>query len=191
LDRYLSRLDEVRLSTVKADAVDRLEAIPVPTIAAIEGQALGDITEIAVASDARVMGDGASLRIMRHCLATSPAWGGGRRRPRLAGDARRLEWLAAGEILGASEALAAGLGNRITECGQALAEALSMARLFTANDPQAVRAVKRIVRAGEGLPPANTRRIECELFPDLWEAEPHREASSAFIARRNHRPQPT
>jgi len=66
-----------------------------------------------------------------------------------------------------------------------------MAQIFAANDPQAMRTVKRIVRAGASLPAADALRLERELFPDLWAAVPHRDASSAFVARRNHRPQST
>jgi enoyl-CoA hydratase len=190
LDGYPSRLDGVRLSTIMADALDRLEAIRVPTIAAIEGPALGGGAEIAVACDLRVMADGASLGMMHVRLAISPAWGGGQRLLRLAGYARTLEFLACGRVFTASEALDAGLVNRITERGRALEEARAMARLITANDPEAVQVVKQIARAGASLPPADALRLERELFPDLWAGEAHREASATFVARRNHRPKP-
>ncbi|HLE23051.1 MAG TPA: enoyl-CoA hydratase/isomerase family protein [Anaerolineales bacterium] len=190
LDGYLTRLDAVRLSTIMADALDRLEAIPAPTIAAIEGPALGGGAEIAVACDLRVMADGAALGMMHVRLAISPAWGGGQRLLRLAGYARTLEWLAGGRVFTASEALAAGLVSRITARGQSLAEARAIAQLFAAQDPAAVRAAKRIARAGSSLPPAEAFRLEREVFPELWAAAAHREASSAFVARRNHRPRP-
>jgi enoyl-CoA hydratase len=190
LDGYLSRLDGVRLSAVMADALDRLEAIPVPSIAAIEGPALGGGAEIAMACDLRVMAEGSSLGMMHVRLAISPAWGGGQRLLRLAGYARSLEWLAAGKVFAALEALEAGLITRVTTLGQSLAEARSLARQFSANDLEAVRTVKRILRAGVSLPMAEAFRIEREAFPDLWAGAAHRLASSAFVARRNHRPHP-
>jgi enoyl-CoA hydratase len=190
LDAYPSRLDGVRLSTIMADALDLLEALPVPTIAAIEGPALGGGAEIAVACDARVMADGASLGMIHVRLAITPAWGGGQRLLRLVGYARTLEWLAGGKVFAAAEALAAGLANRITANGEALTEARSMARLFASHAPQAVRAIKRIVRAGASLPLPQAIRLEREAFPDLWAAPPHLEASAAFLASRNHRPHP-
>jgi enoyl-CoA hydratase/carnithine racemase len=188
LDGYLSRLDGVRLSSIMAEALDHLEAIPVPTIAAIEGPALGGGAEIALACDQRVMADGASLGMMHVRLAITPAWGGGQRLLRLAGYARTFEWLAGGRVFAASEALEAGLVNRTTARGEALAEARRLAQQFAAHDPQAVRAVKRIARAGVSLPPEEAFALERGLFPDLWAAAPHREASSAFVARRNHQP---
>ncbi|HMK08822.1 MAG TPA: enoyl-CoA hydratase/isomerase family protein [Anaerolineales bacterium] len=190
LDNYLSRLDGARLSAVMAQALDRLEALPVPTIAAIEGPALGGGAEIAIACDLRVMAEGASLGMMHVRLAISPAWGGGQRLLRLAGYARSLEWLAAGKVFAALEALEAGLINRVAALGGALAEARSLAKQFAANDLEAVGTVKRILRAGVSLPLAEAARLEREAFPDLWAGAAHRLASAAFVARRNHRPHP-
>jgi enoyl-CoA hydratase/carnithine racemase len=116
-------------------------------------------------------------------LAITPAWGGGQRLLRLAGFARTLEWLAGGKVFAAAEALAACLANRIAPKGEALAEARAMARLFAWHDSQAVRAIKRIVRAGASLPPAQAMRLERETFPDLWAAprtwKPRRPSSQA------------
>ena len=190
LDGYLSRLDGVRLATIMADALDRLEAIPVPTIAAIEGPALGGGAEIALACDLRVMAEGASLGMMQVRLAISPAWGGAQRLLRLAGYARSLEWLAGGKVFAALEALEAGLANRVAALGQALAEARSLASHFASHDPEAVRTIKRILRAGVSLPIAEALHLERELFADLWAGAAHREASAAFVASRNHRPRP-
>jgi enoyl-CoA hydratase len=190
LDGYLTRLDGVRLATVMAEALDRLESIPVPTIAAIEGPALGGGAEIAMACDLRVMAEGASLGMMHVRLAISPAWGGGQRLLRLAGYARSLEWLAAGRVFAALEALEAGLVNRVAALGQALSEARSLARQMAAHDPAAVRTVKRVLRAGLAMPMAEALRLEREAFPDLWAGAAHRLASATFVASRNHRPRP-
>ncbi len=190
LDGYPTRLDGVRLSSVMADALDRLEALPVPTIAAIEGPALGGGAEIALACDVRVMADGAALGMMQVRLGIPPAWGGGLRLVRLVGYARAIEWLAAGRVFAASEALQAGLVNRAVARGGAITEAINLAQDFAANDAQTVQAVKRIARAASQLPPAEAMRVERETFPDLWAAPAHLEASAAFVAKRNHRPRP-
>lgn len=185
LDGFLSRADGVRLSAVMAEALDRLESIPVPTIAAIEGPALGGGAEIALACDLRVIAEGATLGLMHIRLAISPAWGGGQRLLRLAGYPRTLEWLAAGRVFTAAEALAEGLANRITPRGQALDQARALAALIAAHDPGAVQVAKRVVQAGVTLPPAEAARLEREAFPDLWASAAHREASAAFLAGRN------
>jgi len=190
LHGYPSRLDGVRLSAVMSQALDRLVALPAPTIAAIEGPALGGGAEIALACDLRVMAEGAALGMMHVRLAISPAWGGAQRLVRLVGAARALEWMAAGRVLTAADAFAAGVASRVAAKGQARDEALNLAREIAAHDPQAVRTIKRIVQAASDLPPADALRFERAAFPDLWAAPAHLEASAEFVARRNHRPQP-
>jgi len=189
LDGFPSRADGARLSAVMATALDRLEALPIPTLAAIEGPALGGGAEIALACDVRVMAEGASLGMMHVRLGITPAWGGGQRLLALAGYARTFEWLTAGRVLTAVEAAEAGLANRAVPRGQALVEAVSLAGVMAAHDPGAVRAVKRFLRAGVASSPAAAAAAERSEFPGLWAAPAHLEASAAFLARRNHKPQ--
>ena len=172
LDGFPSRADGARLSSVMAAALDRLEALPYPTLAAMEGPALGGGAEIALACDLRIMAEGASLGMMHVRLGITPAWGGGQRLLALAGYARTFEWLAAGRVLTAAEAVATGLANRAVPRGQALEEASSWARSIAANDPGAVRAVKRFLRAGVAFPAAEASAAERDEFPDLWAAPP-------------------
>ncbi len=190
LDGFPTRLDGVRLSSVMAEALDRLETLPAPTIAAIEGPALGGGAEIALACDLRVMADGAALGMMHVRLGITPAWGGGQRLLRLVGYSRSLEWLALGRVFTASEALAEGLAQRIVERGAALAEATTLAHELRDRDPQAVAAVKRLLRAGVSLSPDQAMRAERGEFPDLWASPAHLTASAEFVARRNHKPRP-
>jgi enoyl-CoA hydratase len=187
LDGFPTRIDGARLSAVMASALDRLEQLPFPTIAAIEGPALGGGAEIALACDLRVMAQGASLGMMHIRLGITPAWGGGQRLLHLAGYARSLEWLAAGRVLSAEEALAFGLANRAVPRGSAMREALDLAQAIAAQDPDAVRAVKRLLRGGLTLSPDGAAAAERAEFPDLWASPAHLEASAAFLARRNHK----
>ena len=189
LDGYPTHADGARLSAIMAAALDRLEALPVPTVAAIEGPALGGGAEMALACDLRVMADGAGLGMMHVRLGITPAWGGGQRLLRLVGYARSLEWLAAGRVLTAGEALESGLANLSVPRGKSLEHALALAKTIAAGDPNAVRAVKRLLRAGLTLPPREAAIAERGEFPDLWAAPAHLEASASFVARRNHKPQ--
>ncbi|HET7012019.1 MAG TPA: enoyl-CoA hydratase/isomerase family protein [Anaerolineales bacterium] len=188
LDGYPTRLDGARLSLLMAGALDRLESLPFPVIASMEGPALGGGAEIALACDLRVMADGSTLGMMHVRLAITPAWGGGQRLLRLTGYARAMEILACGKALTAQEALEAGLANRRVSRGEALAEATRIARTIAQQDPAAVRAVKRLLQGGLQLPADDASQAERSEFPDLWAAPAHLEASGAFIARRNHKP---
>ena len=103
LDGYPRITDGIRLSRIMGDALNRLEELLCPTVAAIEGPAIGGGAEIALACDLRVMAKSAQLGFMQVRLAISPAWGGGQRLMRLVGYAQALAWLATGRMLSAAE----------------------------------------------------------------------------------------
>jgi enoyl-CoA hydratase len=189
LDGFPTRADGIRLSAIMATALDRLEALPIPTLAAIEGPALGGGAEMALACDLRVMAEGSTLGMMHVRLGITPAWGGGQRLLRLVGYARSLEWLAAGRVLTPGEALQEGVANLSVPRGRSLEHALALAQTIAASDADAVRAVKRLLRAGLTLPSREAAIAERGEFPDLWAAPAHLEASAGFVARRNHKPQ--
>jgi enoyl-CoA hydratase/carnithine racemase len=184
LDKYPSHSDGVRLTKIMGKALNRLEELPFPTVAAIEGPALGGGAEVALACDLRVMAESAILGLMHVRLAICPAWGGGQRLLRLVGYARALAWLAAGRILTAAETLTFNIANRLTPDGQALEEAMELASSFTCHDPAAIRAIKRILRAGLTKPPREAADAEQSELPDLWTAPAHLKASADFTNRK-------
>jgi enoyl-CoA hydratase len=190
LDGFLHYQDGVRLSAIMTDALTQLRELPVPTLAAMEGAAMGGGAELALACDVRVMAEDAILGLMHVRLGIAPAWGGGQRLLYLVGYARALEWLATGRELNAEEALEYGLANHLAPSGQALPEAMALARAFAEQDPQAVRAIKSFLRAGLRLPAAEAAQVEQKTFPALWAAEAHIKASKRFVARRNRRTRP-
>lgn len=187
LDQYPTRLDAVRLAAIMGDALRTLESLQVPTIAAMEGPALGGGAEIALACDIRVMAEDANLGLMHIRLGIIPAWGGGQRLMRVVGYARSVEWLATGHVLSAAEAYEHRLANVTVPTSQALEESFQLAEKMAGRDPSAVRSVKRALQAGIDLPPAEALVQERALFPDLWEAPAHLEASTRFVSRKNHR----
>ncbi len=187
LDGYPGYEDGVLLTTIMGDALNRMEELPCPTVAAIEGPAMGGGAEIALACDLRVMAESAFLGLMHVRLAICPAWGGGQRLLRLVGYARALAWLAAGRILSATDTLACHLATLLTPDGRALKGALELASSFTRHDPGAVRSIKRILRAGLTLAPVEAAAIERRELPNLWAAPAHIKASNGFVARKNQR----
>lgn len=188
LDAYPSLLDGARLAGVMGDALKQLEALPFPTIAAMEGPALGGGAEIALACDLRIMAEDANLGLMHIRLGITPAWGGGQRLLRLVGYARALEWLTTGRVLTAAEAYEHGLVNRLVLEGRALEVSLLLAEEIAERDSSAVLAVKRLLREGSRLSPTEALEEERSLFPGLWAAPAHLEASARFASRKNHQP---
>ena len=184
LHEYPTYADGLRLATLMGEALDMLESLPAITIAALEGHALGGGAEIALACDLRVMAQGTQFGLMHVRLGICPAWGGGQRLLRIVGYSTALEWLVLGRVLTAEEAAAHGLASRVVPQGQALQAALDLAAQATAQDPDAVRAIKRLLRAGLTQPPEEAAAVERSLFPQLWAAPAHLQASERFVNRR-------
>ncbi len=181
---YNTYADGRRLSEVMSAALKRLMALPFPTIAAMNGPARGGGAEIALACDLRVMAMDADLGLMHINIGITPAWGGGQRLLRLVGYSRALEWLATGRILSATEAMTHGLANRLAPMGEAMQEAMEMARMIASRPSTAVRAIKRILCAGISLSSAAAARIERSEFPTLWADEVHHQLVDKFFQRK-------
>lgn len=179
--------DGQRLADLMGDALERWARLPCPTIAAIEGPALGGGAEMALACDLRVMAEDATFGMMHVKLAIPPAWGGGQRLLQLIGYGRAAEWLTTARLVTAEEAHKTGVANAVTPAGEALPRALQIARRIARHDPAAVRAVKRLLRGGLQLSPDEARRAERDEFAPLWAAQAHLEASEKFVSRKNDR----
>lgn len=183
LANYPTFADGARLSGEMTRTLALLEALSCPTIAAINGPARGGGAEIALACDMRIMAQDADLGFVQIQLGLTPGWGGGQRLLRLVGYSRALEWLTMGRILDAEHALMYGLANVIAPQGAALESALEFAGQIAEQPPKAVRAVKRLLRAGLDLPAPAAQRQEQEEFPFLWEDQAHLSAVEEFLRR--------
>ncbi len=184
LHEYPTHSDGLRLTTLMTEALNRLAELPYPTVAAVEGHALGGGAEVALACDVRVLSESAKFGLMHVRLAIPPAWGGGQRLLRQVGYAQALEWLASGTVLNAVEAYEFGLANRVVKAGQAFPAAKEMAEGFARQNPAAVQAIKRFLRAGVMLSSEEAASAEQAEFPDLWAAGAHHEASTNFVTRK-------
>ena len=176
--------DGQRLSSLMSAALERLEALPCVTLAAINGAARGGGVEIALACDLRVMAGDATLGLVQVTLGLTPGWGAGQRVLGLIGYARAMELLATGRIVDASEALSLGLVNRVTPAGEAFEGACALARSVASQDVGAVAAVKRLLRAGMELSPSAAAVAEQDEFPALWATEAHVNAVTRFLERK-------
>ena len=181
LHRFTSEEDGVRLSREMTLTLEMLEALPCPTIAAINGPARGGGAEICLACDLRIISTNADIGFVQIKLGLVPGWGAGQRLLHLVGYSLALEWLSTGRILSAEEALAFGLVNTLTPPGQALSTAIDLAQQVASNPVPAVRAIKRILRAGVYLPPSTAASFEGAEFPTLWAAKEHIQAVQRFL----------
>jgi enoyl-CoA hydratase len=122
-------------------ALQRLEDFPRPTIAALDGYALGGGLELALACDLRVASKSAKVGMPEVTLGVFPSAGGTWRLPRMVGLGRARELIFTGRIVDAAEAAQWGLFESLVET-DARAEALRLARVIAANDPLAVQVAK-------------------------------------------------
>jgi enoyl-CoA hydratase len=123
----------------------QLAELPMPTIAAIEGNALGGGLEIALCCDLRIASARAKLGLPEVRLAVTPGAGGTQRLPRVVGLARAKELILTGRVLDADEAARIGLVTEVVPAGQARARADEIAAEIAARGPLAVREAKALI----------------------------------------------
>jgi enoyl-CoA hydratase len=164
--------------------VARLATLPMPTIAAIEGNALGGGLELALACDMRVASERARLGLPEVRLAVTPGAGGTQRLPRIIGVGRAKELILTGRILDATEAEHIGLVNRVVPGGQALAAAEAIGEEIALRGPLAVREAKRLVDAALDLPIDAGLRAELDASERIFDTDDLAEGASAFLAKR-------
>lgn len=180
---YVTEADARLVSAGMTAVLSRLEALPVPTIAALNGLSRGGGTETSLACDLRLMADTATMGWTQIGLAVTPGWGGGQRLLRLVGYSRAMELLLEGKVLAPPEALAHGLVNRVVPFSLLQAEALAWAVRIASRPPRTARAVKQILQAGLRLAPADAERFEADVFPPLWASPEHHALVAAFLNR--------
>jgi enoyl-CoA hydratase len=163
----------------------QLATLPMPTIAAIEGNALGGGLELALCCDLRIASARARLGMPEVRLAVIPGSGGTQRLPRVVGPARAKELIITGRILEADEAAAIGLVNRVVPAGEALAAAMEMSAEIAQRGPLAVRQAKRLIdMAGEVDLDAGLA-AELDASERIFDTEDMVEGAAAFFEKRD------
>ena len=165
--------------------LDRIENLPIPTIAAINGFAYGGGLELAMACTLRVASENARMGLPETSLGILPGYGGTQRLARLVGRARAYELvLTASKGVTAADAERIGLVNRVVPAGQALSAAQDMARAIAANGPAAVRYALDAIRSGIEMPSAEGRLLEATLFGLCAATSDMKEGMTAFLEKR-------
>lgn len=162
----------------------QLADLPMPTIAAIEGDALGGGLELALCCDLRVASSAARLGMPEVRLGVIPGSGGTQRLPRIVGPAHAKELILMGGIVDADEAWRIGLVNRVAEPGGAEALAREMASQIAQRGPLAVRLAKRLIdRALDGPLDAGLA-AETDASQIAFDSDDLAEGAAAFAAKR-------
>jgi enoyl-CoA hydratase/carnithine racemase len=161
-----------------------LATLPMPTIAAIEGNALGGGLELALACDIRIASERAKLGLPEVRLAVTPGAGGTQRLPRVVGIARAKELILSGKVLTAEEAERIGLVNQVVPAGEALSAARALGEEIAARGPLAVREAKRLIDLASELDLDSGLAAEVDASVRIFSTEDMLEGAAAFFAKR-------
>lgn len=166
------------------DVLNRLERLGKPSVAAINGYALGGGLELAMACTLRLAADTAKLGQPEVTLGIIPGYGGTQRLSRIVGPGRALEILLTGEPIDAREAHRIGLVNRVVPAAELAAAAEALARTLLARGPVALRFVLQAVHEGLQMGLAEGLSTEANLFGLSCATEDMREGTRAFLEKR-------
>jgi methylglutaconyl-CoA hydratase len=161
-----------------------VSTLPIPTIAAIEGAALGGGLELALACDIRIAGARATLGLPETSLAIIPGAGGTQRLPRVVGVAKAKELIFTSARLTAEEAAAIGLVNSCVAAENALITAEGMALKIVQNGPIGVRMGKAAVDGGIDKNIEDALKVEKACYAQVVNTEDRLEGINAFVEKR-------
>jgi enoyl-CoA hydratase len=165
-------------------AFSRLEALPIPTIAAVNGYALGGGGELALACDLVYASERARFGQPEVNLGLLPSWGGTQRLARRVGAMRALEIVLTGDMYDAPRAKEMGLCLEVLAPDALLPHATAKAKLVASRGPLAVAAAKRVLRAGADAGLVQGLALEAEAFGLVFASEDMREGTRAFLEKR-------
>lgn len=165
-------------------AFSGVASLPMPTIAAIEGAALGGGLELAMSCDFRIGGSEAILGLPETGLAIIPGAGGTQRLPRIIGVAKAKELIFTGRKLNAGSALEYGLLTKAVPAGKAFDAALELAEEIAPNGPVAVRMAKLAIDKGSEVDVASGMAIEEACYAQVIPTADRLEGLAAFKEKR-------
>lgn len=160
-----------------AEPISRLD---VPVLAAIQGDAIGQGLELALACDLRIASEDSRLGLTQVSTGAVPWDGGTQRLCRLVGKARAMEMILAGEVIDAGEALRIGLVSRIVPRGELMTTVMGLAQEMASRAPIAVKYAKETICKGMDMTLEQGLRLEADLYFLLHTTRDRTEGIQAF-----------
>ena len=170
------------------DVFRRLETLPIPTIAAVNGFALGGGCELSMSCDIRLCADTAVFGQPEAGLGITPGFGGTQRLARLVGPGMAKQLIYTAKNIKADEAYRIGLVNAVYPLDELMPAAEKMAEIIAKNAPIAVRACKKAINEGLEVAMDDAVVIEEKLFGSCFKTADQIEGMSAFLEKRKHEP---
>ena len=166
----------------------RVDMMEKPTIAAVNGFALGGGCEMALACDIRIASEKAKFGQPEVGLGITPGFGGTQRLARLVGPGMAKQLIYTAKNIKADEALRIGLVNAVYPAEELMPAAEKMASTIAKNAPIAVRACKKAINEGLEAKMDDAIVIEEKLFGSCFETADQKEGMGAFLEKRKHEP---
>ncbi|MCR4935403.1 MAG: enoyl-CoA hydratase/isomerase family protein [Oscillospiraceae bacterium] len=165
-------------------AFRKVEVLPIPVIAAVNGFALGGGNELAMSCDIRICAENAVFGQPEVGLGITPGFGGTQRLPRIVGVAKAMELILTGKVIGANEAKEMGLVSAVYAADELMPKALELANAICANAQIAVCESKRCIRQGIQTDIHTGSAFEAEAFGVCCGTEDKNEGMGAFLEKR-------
>ncbi len=162
----------------------KIETLPLPVIAAVNGFALGGGNELAISCDIRIASEKAKFGQPEVGLGIIPGFAGTQRLPRLIGPAAAKELIYTGKIIGAQEAKELGLVSRVVAPEELMDVAKELAQSILKNSWNAVALGKKAINDGLQLEIEDALELEAELFGEGFKSPDQKEGMSAFVEKR-------
>lgn len=171
------------------DTLQRLQALPMISVALVEGKAIGGGAELTTACDFRLMSKSAKIGFVHIKLGITVSWGGGTRLVQIIGSHKALEIISSGRQLTAQEALDIGLATHIIEeSPESKKSNLDYTKEWLlehiGGPTSTINALKTIIHSARTLPFKESLKRELETFPKVWGSPPHKKALSMNIKLR-------
>lgn len=162
----------------------RIEVCDKPTIAAVNGYALGGGTELVLSTDIRILAENARLGLPEITLGLFPGAGGTQRIIRQVPPCRAKEIMFTGEQISAADAVAIGLANKVVPQGSALTEARALAAKIASKSPLVLKLLKRTLVNGADMPLSAALPYEQSMIGLVLDTGDAHEGCTAFLEKR-------
>lgn len=166
-----------------AEVFRKIEELPIPVIAAVNGFALGGGAELAMACDIRIASSNAKFGQPEVKLGIIPGFSGTVRMAKLIGQGYAKELIYSGRTIDAAEALRIGLVNHVVEPQELMEYVMKLAGEIVANAPIAVRYAKKSINANYDLSTADGIELENNLFAKCFNTDDQKEGMKAFLSK--------
>jgi len=183
----MSSLDQeegYKFGMAGASLFRKIETLPIPVIAAVNGFALGGGCELALSCDIRIASDRAKFGQPEVSLGITPGFSGTVRLPKIVGPGMAKELIFSGRVIDAAEALRIGLVNSTTAPEELMNSAMELAKIIASRAPGAVQRSKKAINDSADMDTGEAIENECRLFAKCFTTHEQREGMKAFIEKR-------